>query len=43
MQEEKTKEARKNIKLNWGDIRRTFLWEFDRSEPSVYDSPHIKY
>jgi len=38
----KTTEARKHIKHNWGNLRRSFLSEFDRSEPTVFDSPYIE-
>lgn len=38
----KCKEARQHIKHNWGNLRRTFLQEFDRPTPTVFDSPFIK-
>jgi len=34
-------EARKHIRHNWGNLRRSFLSEFDRSEPTVFDSPYV--
>lgn len=37
----KGEEARNHIKHNWGNLRRTFLQEFDRPEPTVFDSPYI--
>lgn len=38
---EKRIDASKHIKHNWGNLRRTFLREFDRPEPTVFDSPFI--
>lgn len=37
----KLKEARKHINHNWINLRQTFLLEFDRPEPTVFDSPYI--
>jgi hypothetical protein len=34
-------EARMHIKHNWKNLRQTFLLEFDRPEPTVFDSPYI--
>ncbi|HMS65614.1 MAG TPA: hypothetical protein PKD83_10215 [Ignavibacteria bacterium] len=38
---EKQGEARKHIYHNWKNLRQTFLLEFDRPEPTVFDSPYI--
>lgn len=37
----KSDEARKHIKHNWKNLRETFLLEFDRPVPTVFDSPYI--
>ncbi len=37
----KSAEARKQIKHHWKNIRQTFLLEFDRPEPTIFDSPYI--
>ncbi len=37
---EKSTESRKQIRHCWGDLRKSFLTEFDRSEPTVFDSPY---
>lgn len=33
--------TRKNINLCWKDLRKSFLSEFDRSEPTVFHSPYL--
>lgn len=33
--------ARKQITLDWKNIRKTFLAEFDRSEPTVFDTAYV--
>lgn len=38
---EKSAEARSHIKHNWKNLRKTFLMEFERPEPTVFDSPYI--
>lgn len=38
----KSAEARKHIHQNWGNLRRSFLSEFDRSEPTTFDSPYVE-
>jgi len=38
---DKFSEARKHIHHNWKNLRQTFLLEFDRPEPTVFDSPYI--
>jgi hypothetical protein len=38
----KTTEARKHIRHNWGDLRKSFLSEFDRSEPTIFNSPYFE-
>ena len=37
----KATEARKHINYNWKELRQSFLSEFDRSEPSVHNSPYV--
>ncbi|MBK8983255.1 MAG: hypothetical protein IPM38_13265 [Ignavibacteria bacterium] len=37
----KSAEARKHIKHHWKNLRQTFLLEFDRPEPTIFDSPYI--
>ena len=37
----KATEARKHIRQNWGNLRRSFLTEFDRSKPTVFDTPYV--
>lgn len=37
----KSKEARKQIAFYWKNIRKTFLAEFDRPVPTVFDSPYV--
>lgn len=38
---DKSTEARKHIRHNCGNLRRSFLSEFDRSEPTVFDSHYL--
>lgn len=40
MDKARSDEARKHIKHNWKNLRQTFLLEFDRPEPTVFDSPY---
>lgn len=39
--QEKSAEARSHIKHNWKNLRKTFLMEFERPVPTVFDSPYI--
>ena len=39
---EKAIEARQYIKHNWKDLRKSFLSEFDRSEPTTFSSPYVQ-
>ena len=39
--EKKTEAARKKIAFYWKNLRKTFLSEFDRPVPTVFDSPYI--
>lgn len=38
----KAAEAREQLKKEWGEVRRSFLYEFDRSEPTVFNSPFVE-
>lgn len=37
----KAEETRRHIIHCWKDLRKSFLFEFDRSEPTAFNSPYI--
>ena len=37
----KSTDTRKRIRHCWGDLRKSFLSEFDRSEPTTFHSPYV--
>jgi hypothetical protein len=40
LEEDNAMKTRKQITVRWKRLRRSFLSEFDRSEPTVFDSPY---